>query len=90
MNLQGNKLPSTDITDPAIDGQINWLGGASGTSRLLGAIGNLNYKFDDKYIFTGNLRADAHSSFGYNHRWGLFKGLSTGWRFSEEKFLDSL
>ena len=36
------------------------------------------------------LRADAHSSFGQNNRWGFFKGLSFGWRFSDEPFLSSL
>ena len=87
MNLQSNKTPSTDIQDPSINSQINWIGTGSGESRLLGASLNLNYKYLDRYLFTGILRADAHSSFGANNRWGLFKGLSAGWRFSEEPFL---
>jgi len=32
------------------------------------------------------LRADAHSSFGANNRWGLFDGISIAWRFSQEPF----
>jgi TonB-linked SusC/RagA family outer membrane protein len=87
MNIQSNKTPSTDIQDPAINAQINWIGTGSGESRLLGASMNLNYKYLDRYLFTAILRADAHSSFGANNRWGLFKGLSGGWRFSEEPFL---
>ncbi len=90
MNIQSNRTPSTDIKDPAVDAQINWIGTGSGEDRLVSGAGNVNYKFLDRYLFTGNLRADAHSSFGQNNRWGLFKGLSFGWRFSDEPFLNSL
>jgi hypothetical protein len=34
-----------------------------------------------------NARADASSAFGINSRWGLFKGISLGWRFSSEPIL---
>jgi TonB-linked SusC/RagA family outer membrane protein len=87
MNLQGNKTPSVDIQDPAIDPQINWIGTGSGQNRLISGMGNINYKYKDRYLLQTILRADAHSSFGVNNRWGLFKGLSLGWRFSEESFL---
>jgi TonB-linked SusC/RagA family outer membrane protein len=90
MNLQSNKIPSTDIKDPAVNGQINWLGDGSWESRGVGALVNLNYKFKDRYLITGILRADAYSSFGANHRWGLFKGVSAGWRFSEEPIFSNL
>lgn len=90
MNIQSNKNPSTDIQDPAIDAQINWIGGGSGETRQLGAVGNLNYKFKDKYLLQTIIRADAHSSFGANFRWGVFKGLSAGWRFSSEPWFENL
>ena len=89
MNLQSNKIPSTDIQDPAIDAQINWIGNGSGESRMISGLGNINYKYKDKYLLQTILRADAHSSFGINNRWGLFKGISVGWRFSDEPFLSS-
>jgi len=90
MNIQSNKIPSTDIQDPAISAQINWIGTGSGESRELGALANLNYKFLDRYMLQTIVRADAHSSFGSNNRWGLFKGISAAWRFSDEPFLNSL
>lgn len=90
MNIQSNKTPSTDIQDPAIDAQINWIGDGSGAERGLGALINLNYKYKDRYMVQTILRADAHSSFGANHRWGLFSGVSLGWRFSDEPFLRSV
>ena len=87
MNIQSNRTPSTDIQDPAIDAQINWIGSGSGETRLLGALINLNYKYLDRYMLQTIVRADAHSSFGANNRWGLFDGISIGWRFSQEPFL---
>jgi TonB-linked SusC/RagA family outer membrane protein len=90
MNIQSNKTPSTNIQDPSINAQINWIGTGSGASRLLGATMNLNYKYLDRYMLQTILRADAHSSFGINHRWGLFKGIMVGWRFSEEPFMKNL
>ncbi|MEX2369420.1 MAG: SusC/RagA family TonB-linked outer membrane protein, partial [Bacteroidales bacterium] len=90
MNIQSNRTPSTDIQDPAIDAQINWIGGGSGEARQLGAVGNLNYKYKDKYLIQTILRSDAHSSFGANYRWGTFKGISTGWRFSSEPWFENI
>ncbi len=90
MNIQANKIPSTDIQDPAIGGQINWIGSGSGETRELGALANLNYKLMDRYMVQTILRADAHSSFGSAHRWGLFKGVSLGWRFSSEEVFSNM
>jgi hypothetical protein len=41
-------------------------------------------------MLQGNVRADAHSSFGANNRWGMFYGAFAGWRFSGEPFMKSL
>lgn len=90
MNTQSNKTPSTDIQDPAINAAINWIGTGSGENRLVSGLSNLNYKLKDRYMLQTVLRADAHSSFGVNNRWGLFKGVSLGWRFSSENFMKSL
>jgi TonB-linked SusC/RagA family outer membrane protein len=89
MNLQSRNLPSVELQDPATGGRINWIGDGSGESRNVGALLNLNYKYNDRYMVQGILRADAYSLFGENSRWGLFKGASFGWRFSDEEFLDN-
>jgi TonB-linked SusC/RagA family outer membrane protein len=90
MNIQSNQIPSTDIQDPAIDAAINWIGNGSGENRLVSGLGNINYKLLDRYMLQGNVRADAHSSFGSNNRWGMFYGAFVGWRFSSEPFMKSL
>jgi TonB-linked SusC/RagA family outer membrane protein len=90
MNIQSNRTPSTDIQDPAVNAQINWIGTGSGDARMLRGVSNVNYKLKDRYMLQTILSADAHSSFGQNNRWGLFKGLALGWRFSSEPFLESV
>lgn len=90
MNFQSRNGPSIDIEDPAINAHVNWIGNGSGESRMLSGVANINYKYRDKYLIQTNLRADAHSSFGVDNRWGLFKGIALGWRFSNEPFFESL
>ena len=89
INIQSNKTPSVNIQDPAIDAQVNYIGSWSGESRDLGGFVSFNYKFKDRYLIQASARADANSSFGINNRWGLFPGVSIGWRFSEESWLDT-
>ena len=90
MNIQSNRTPSTDIQDPAINAQINWIGTGMGEGRDIAATLNMNYKFLDRYGITTNVRADANAAFGANNRWGIFSGVSGFWRFSSEPWLETL
>lgn len=87
MQVQSNHTPSTDIQDPAIGGEINWMGSWRSENRDLGALLNLNYKLLDRYMVQGTVRADGNSGFGISRRWGLFEGVSLGWRVSDEPLL---
>lgn len=53
---------------------------------LVSFFGRMNYSFNDKYLFEGNIRYDGSSRFAKDHRWGLFPSMSAGWRISEERF----
>ena len=53
-------------------------------------IGRLNYSYEDKYLLTGNFRADAYSGFGEKNRWGYFPSFSGGWRISKEDFFSGI
>jgi TonB-linked SusC/RagA family outer membrane protein len=90
MTTQANRISSTKIQDPAVGGHINWIGSGSSERRSLGALLNLNYKLLDRYMIQTVVRADAHSSFGAANRWGVFQGVSLGWRFSSEEFLSDI
>ncbi|MDA3928964.1 MAG: SusC/RagA family TonB-linked outer membrane protein [Prolixibacteraceae bacterium] len=90
LTSQTNRSPSVDLQDPAAGAQIAYVNTGSNESRDLGAVGNINYKLLDRYMLQVSSRLDASSSFGENSRWGLFSGVSMGWRFSQEPFLSGV
>ncbi|WP_312923533.1 SusC/RagA family TonB-linked outer membrane protein [Empedobacter brevis] len=56
-------------------------------STLLSYYGRVNYNFDNRYILTGTLRADASSKLNPNDRWGYFPSVAVAWNISNEEFL---
>ncbi|MFC2115064.1 SusC/RagA family TonB-linked outer membrane protein [Bacteroidota bacterium] len=92
MSIESNKIPSTDIQDPAINALLDNTRIRTTTQevRLLRSVNSINYKAFDRYMLQGVLTLDAHSSFGSNNRWGAFYGVSAGWRFSSEPFMSSM
>ncbi|WP_310395378.1 TonB-dependent receptor [Hymenobacter sp.] len=55
--------------------------------RRLSLLGRVNYAFNNRYLFTTNLRQDATSRFSRDRRQGFFPSLGLGWVLSEEDFL---
>jgi TonB-linked SusC/RagA family outer membrane protein len=50
----------------------------------------LSYVLNNRYMVEANLRYDGSSRFADDTRWGLFPGISAGWRLSEEDFIRDL
>ena len=50
-------------------------------------LGRINYSYQGKYLFTGNIRRDSSSRFSEDNRHGVFPSFSLGWVLSEENFL---
>lgn len=55
-------------------------------SRLMGGVINLNYSYDNRYLFDVSVRSDASSVFGADKRWGTFGSLGIGWNIHNENF----
>lgn len=55
--------------------------------RIESYFGNINYDFDQKYLFSASLRRDGSSRFIDTLRWGTFYSVGAGWRISQEQFL---
>ncbi|SMO50473.1 SusC/RagA family TonB-linked outer membrane protein [Gracilimonas mengyeensis] len=70
--------------------QINSLSEFVEEEAMIGYFGRINYAFDSKYLFTGNVRVDGSSKFGEGNRYGVFPSFSVGWRLSEEQFLSDI
>ncbi|KZS42849.1 hypothetical protein AWE51_15895 [Aquimarina aggregata] len=68
-------------------GRAGEAGSFASKDELQSFFGRLTYSFDDKYIFTGTLRADGSSKFGENNRYGYFPSVAFAWRISDEDFI---
>lgn len=54
---------------------------------LLSYFGRFNYNYDNRYILTGTLRADASSKLSHDNQWGYFPSAAIAWNISKEEFL---
>ncbi len=55
---------------------------------LLSYFGRLNYNFDQRYLITATLRADASSKLNPDDRWGYFPSVALAWNLHNESFLE--
>ena len=85
LRLQGNDLFNTNIKFASTGVQV---AGANEADHwaLRGYLGRINYAFNDKYLFTFNVRQDASSRFASDRRSQAFPSFSAGWRISQEDF----
>lgn len=80
-------LPSNNITNIAgFADQVVNSGGGRFLSRIFSAFGRLNYKFDDKYLFTAIVRRDASSRFSDENNSIVLPAFSAGWVISNESW----
>ena len=83
-NAATDNIPTVAISDPSVPGHfIN-------TWALASYFGRVNYDYQGRYLLSAVLRADGSSRFGANNRFGIFPGLSGGWRVSGEPFMQNL
>ncbi|GLB51448.1 SusC/RagA family TonB-linked outer membrane protein [Neptunitalea chrysea] len=54
---------------------------------LMSFFGRANYNYNDKYLATATLRADASSKLNPDDRWGYFPSFSLAWNLNNEDFL---
>ncbi|CAM1373249.1 SusC/RagA family TonB-linked outer membrane protein [Tenacibaculum xiamenense] len=59
-------------------------------SKRMSYFSRLNYRLNEKYLFTFNFRADGSDKFGENNRWGYFSGGAFAWRAHRENFLKDI
>jgi len=61
--------------------------GYTGERKMASFLGRIFYSFNDKYMFTANIRRDGTSIFAPGKRWGWFPSAAFAWRVSNEDFL---
>lgn len=85
-----NKYDS-DILDEFFAGSADKayysIGGSAKETARRSFFGRLGYDYDSKYMIQGVVRLDGSENFPKKNRWGLFPGVSAGWRISGEPWI---
>lgn len=58
--------------------------------RLTSFLGRINYNYANKYYVGASFRTDGSSRLARENRWGNFWSASASWRFTSEKFMESV
>lgn len=66
------------------------VGGSNNAVAMTSLLGRINYNYADRYLLQLNVRRDGSSLFGENYRYGVFPGVSAGWRISSEEFMSGM
>jgi TonB-dependent starch-binding outer membrane protein SusC len=77
LNLDGSVNSGSSLSNSYIDTSKN---------VLLSYFGRVNYSYDEKYLFTATLRADASSKLPASDRWGQFFSAALAWNLHNENF----
>lgn len=56
-------------------------------SGLMSWMGRIMYTYDNKYMISAAVRADASSRLAKGHQWHTYPAVSVGWNISREKFM---
>ncbi len=57
-------------------------------NRILSFFAKADYDYDSKYLLSLVARYDGYSRLAKQSRWGFFPGVSAGWVFSKEPFME--
>ena len=90
--INGSNYANDDIKTLNGANKISWTGTGSwaGHWSMQSYFARLNYNFNDKYLFTANVRADGSSKLAPGHKWGWFPSFSAAWRISNENFMKDI
>jgi iron complex outermembrane receptor protein len=50
--------------------------------------GRASFDIADKYLLSATIRTDGSSRFSEDNRWGVFPGVSAGWKIMNEKWME--
>jgi TonB-linked SusC/RagA family outer membrane protein len=90
--IEVNGLPSP-LTDYIFYGR-NYVkdrpGGSESTIRTVGFLGNINYAYNNRYLFDFSYRLDGASSVGADRLFAPFWSAGLGWNLHQENFFRGL
>ena len=90
INASGSGAPTDDFMDLALtssDASMRSIDSWHERERILSFFGRVNYDYKGKYLLSAVLRHDGYSKLLGDNRWGTFPGISAGWVFNKEDFM---
>ncbi|WP_162418600.1 SusC/RagA family TonB-linked outer membrane protein [Cyclobacterium roseum] len=88
-SLSGQDIPieKSLFYDLGSSSTITGIGSSLGDWGLMSYMGRVNYRYDDKFLFTLTGRADGSSRLAEGNKWAFFPAFSAGYILTEEPFL---
>jgi len=83
-------IPPNNYIIPMYFADLNELSNSYSKSARASVIGRVNYNYDERYLIEILGRYDGSYLYAPGNRWGLFPGISVGWRISNEEFFTPL
>lgn len=90
-SASGSGAPSDDFADLSLtktDQGARSIDSWHARQRIMSFFGRLNYDYQAKYLFSFVFRKDGYSKLAKDNRWGFFPGITAGWVFGKEKFME--
>ena len=85
---QRNNFISNNVTNISSgDSETATNGGFKGDGAQESYFGRINFIYNDKYLLTGNVRADGSSNFAPGNRWVTTYSGAFSWKLNNEGFL---
>jgi TonB-linked SusC/RagA family outer membrane protein len=71
-------------------GEITTNPGGYSQNGLISYMGRVMYEYDNRYMLTATVRADASSRLAEGHKWHTYPAVSVGWNIGNESFMDNI
>ncbi len=90
---QAKGIPSTAFQFYSLGqslGEITTSSGNYSQNGLISYMGRVMYEFDNRYMLTATIRADASSVLAKGHQWHTYPAVSAGWNIGNESFMQNI
>jgi TonB-linked SusC/RagA family outer membrane protein len=71
-------------------GEITTNPGDYSQTGLISYMGRVMYEYNNKYMLTATIRADASSVLATGHQWHTYPAISAGWNIKSESFMQNI
>lgn len=71
-------------------GEITTNSGGYSQNGLISYMGRIMYEYNNKYMITATIRADASSVLAVGHQWHTYPAISAGWNIKNESFMQNI